>query len=205
MKWIDTKTIITICNVAITFTQFFFWRHISRYKSYESEKGKNVATKEDIGEITHKIENVKSLLTIQTTLKVQLLNKQKEAIETCWSDNNIVWDIISKEEEAHRHFITSYQTISLYIDNEDFIKNIRSLHDKTNAHTNEFVQNLKRLITMNDSQSKGGSFEADRLDLLEKIRNIHKKMQEDMEIKEGIDQFKIYAKSYILQVGSDSI
>lgn len=58
---------------------------------------------------------------------------------------------------------------------------------------------------MNDSQSKGGSFEADRLDLLEKIRNIHKKMQEDIEIKEGIDQFKIYAKSYILQVGSDSI
>ena len=48
MKWIDTNTIITICNVAITFTQFFFWRHISRYKSYESEKGKNVATKEDI-------------------------------------------------------------------------------------------------------------------------------------------------------------
>lgn len=216
MKWIDTNTIITICNVAITFTQFFFWRHISRYKSYESEKGKNVATKEDIEEITQKIENVKSLLTIQTTLKVQLLNKQKEAIETCWSnyniwrnsflgswinharDNNIVWDIISKEEEAHRHFITSYQTISLYIDNKDFIKNIRSLHDKTNAHTNEFVQNLKRLITMNDSQSKGGSFEADRLDLLEKIRNIHKKMQEDIEIKEGIDQFKIYAKSYIL-------
>lgn len=89
MKWIDTNTIITICNVAITFTQFFFWRHISRYKSYESEKGKNVATKEDIEEITQKIENVKSLLTIQTTLKVQLLNKQKEAIETCWSNYNI--------------------------------------------------------------------------------------------------------------------
>ena len=88
MKWIDTNTIITICNVAITFTQFFFWRHISRYKSYESEKGKNVATKEDIGEITHKIENVKSLLTIQTTLKVQLLNKQKEAIEAV-NDNNV--------------------------------------------------------------------------------------------------------------------
>ena len=44
-----------------------------------------------------------------------------------------------------------------------------------------------------------------QIDLLEKIRNIHKKMQEDIEIKEGIDQFKIYAKSYILQVGSDSI
>lgn len=223
MNWIDTSQIIAICTCASGLTQFLFWKYIAKTKSYESEKGKNVATKEDIGEITQKIENVKSLLTIQTTLKVQLLEKQKEAIEICWSDyniwknsflgswinharnNDIVWDIISKEEEAHKHFITSYQTISLYIDNEDFIKNIRSLHDKTNAHTNEFVQNLKILITMNDSQSKGGSFEADRLHLLEKIRNIHKKMQEDMEIKDGIDQFKIYAKSYILQIGNDSI
>ena len=59
MNQIDTNTLITICTCAIGLTQFFLWRYIARNKSYESEKGKNLATKEDIKDITQKIESVK--------------------------------------------------------------------------------------------------------------------------------------------------
>ena len=52
MDWIDTNSLISICTFAIGLTQFLFWRYIAKQKSYETEKGKNLATKEDIGEIT---------------------------------------------------------------------------------------------------------------------------------------------------------
>ena len=60
MNWIDTNTLITICTCAIGLTQFLFWRYIAKQKSYESEKGKNLATKEDIAGITKEIESVKA-------------------------------------------------------------------------------------------------------------------------------------------------
>lgn len=59
MNWIDTNTLIAVCTCAISLTQFLLWRYIARNKSYESEKGKNLATKEDIGVITHEIESIK--------------------------------------------------------------------------------------------------------------------------------------------------
>lgn len=54
MNWIDTNTLIAICACAIGLTQFLFWRYIAKNKTYESEKGKNLATKEDIAELPKK-------------------------------------------------------------------------------------------------------------------------------------------------------
>ena len=59
MNWIDTNTLIAICTCAIGLTQFLFWRYIAKQKSYEAEKGKNLATKEDISGITKEIESIK--------------------------------------------------------------------------------------------------------------------------------------------------
>lgn len=59
MNWTETETVITICTGIVTLTQFLLWRYIARSKSYESEKGKNLATKEDIGDITKEIESIK--------------------------------------------------------------------------------------------------------------------------------------------------
>ncbi|MCY7362525.1 MAG: hypothetical protein LH629_10750 [Ignavibacteria bacterium] len=52
-------------------------------KSYSSEKGKNLATKEDVAEITEKIESVKKEFTLlvtehQVKFSYLLLKKQKQ-------------------------------------------------------------------------------------------------------------------------------
>lgn len=50
-------------------------------KSYSSEKGKNLATKEDIGEITEKVESIKASLTIKVEeLKSDLSYKNEHLI-----------------------------------------------------------------------------------------------------------------------------
>ena len=44
--------------------------YLALVKSYFKEKGKNLATKEDIGEITSKVENVKSEIELLTHRKM---------------------------------------------------------------------------------------------------------------------------------------
>lgn len=89
MTWIDTNTLIAICTCSIGLTQFLLWRYIARNKSYESEKGKNLATKEDIKDITQKVEEVKNVYS--SSLERYKVNLQKEfetskyIIELCHS------------------------------------------------------------------------------------------------------------------------
>lgn len=85
MNW--TETIVSICTGIITLTQFLLWRYIARNKSYESEKGKNLATKEDVAEITKKIESVKeSYSKALENHKIELQKKfeiDKYTIDLC--------------------------------------------------------------------------------------------------------------------------
>lgn len=87
MNWIDTNTLIAICACAIGLTQFLFWRYIAKNKTYESEKGKNLATKEDIAGITKEIESIKeSYNKALETHKVELqkeFEKSKHTIALC--------------------------------------------------------------------------------------------------------------------------
>ena len=55
-----TEWIYIVVNVLILGAMFFF-KHsiIKRLESYSSEKGKNLATKEDIGKITEEVQSVK--------------------------------------------------------------------------------------------------------------------------------------------------
>ena len=80
MNWIDTNALITICTCAIGLTQFLFWRYIAKQKSYESEKGKNLATKEDIAGITKEIESVKA--SYNESLERHKIELQKEFEKT---------------------------------------------------------------------------------------------------------------------------
>ena len=50
MNWIDTGLIIAICTCASGLTQFLFWKHIAKTKSYESEIGKLNAQIEKIAQ-----------------------------------------------------------------------------------------------------------------------------------------------------------
>lgn len=80
MNWIDTNTLIAICTCAIALTQFVLWKHIAKVKAYEAEKGKNLATKEDITEITKEIKSVESKFTILTNLHTGILSEERNTI-----------------------------------------------------------------------------------------------------------------------------
>lgn len=136
MNWIDTNTLIAICTCAIGLTQFLFWRYIAKQKSYEAEKGKNLATKEDIKEITDKVESVKAnyneALERHKFELQQKLENTKYIINLCNSlDNKLISllvdcrNTILKERKEHTFedegssissclslcdFLSSYQT-----------------------------------------------------------------------------------------------
>lgn len=100
MNWIDTNILISICTCAISLTQFLFWRYIAKQKSYEAEKGKNLATKEDIKDITDKVESVKA--NYNESLERHKIELQKE-FEThkyisnlCQTLDNILIELISE-------------------------------------------------------------------------------------------------------------
>ena len=80
MNWIATNTLITICTCAIGLTQFILWKHIAKVKAYEAEKGKNLATKEDIAGITKEIESVKA--SYNESLERHKMELQKEFEKT---------------------------------------------------------------------------------------------------------------------------
>lgn len=52
----------------------------NREKSYESEKGKNLATKEDIQEITKKVEDVKSVVTLSNQKRYERMTEQEHIL-----------------------------------------------------------------------------------------------------------------------------
>jgi hypothetical protein len=54
--------------------------YLALFKSYFHEKGKNIATKEDIEEITNKIELVKSDIGILTHKKISLVNEKQNSL-----------------------------------------------------------------------------------------------------------------------------
>lgn len=72
----EPTAIISISTFAILLTQFLLWRYIAKYQSYESEKGKNIATKEDISEITNEIKKVESYYN--NSLEKYKIELQKE-------------------------------------------------------------------------------------------------------------------------------
>lgn len=100
MNWIDTNTLIAICTCAIGLTQFLLWKHIAKVKAYEAEKGKNLATKEDIAGITKEIESVKE--SYNKSLESHKIELQKEfeahkyISNLCNSLDNLLLELISE-------------------------------------------------------------------------------------------------------------
>ena len=72
--------LLYILGLIITFILGFFFK--SYFPSYFQEKGKNLATKEDIVEITNKIEGVKFDLTQQSELVVKKREVYDEMVKS---------------------------------------------------------------------------------------------------------------------------
>ena len=112
------------------------------FGSYMSEKGKNLATKEDIAQITAQIENVKASVQTLTQLKTDyeqqrrqwLLSFYDSSVEMLYEKFNVNFGDFPSDEgrslfEFQRTFrvlaasmLKEYQRIVLYFENEDPVR-----------------------------------------------------------------------------------
>jgi hypothetical protein len=76
MNW-ETPTII-IVQILIFGLLYFLIKNL--FPAYFSEKGKNLATKEDIEEITEKIKNVESKISIKTTGEIDYNSLKRKIV-----------------------------------------------------------------------------------------------------------------------------
>lgn len=148
-------------------------------KSFFSEKGKNLATKQDIEEITKKIETVKNEIGINSQRRLEYLNDKKMTAlnflssVSVWLDftlrpldrlyNNtlnkdvlteIIIDLKNKGAEA----TSNYWKIAVYYENETFNEVVDELyHTCIDLHnfTNQFVINVERkAVQVNDTTER---------------------------------------------------
>jgi len=66
----------------------FIGLYLSFFKSYFQEKGKNIATKEDVEEITSKVENIRHELHIRTESKLSLRAEERNALVEYYTKYN---------------------------------------------------------------------------------------------------------------------
>ena len=76
----------------------------NREKEYEKEKGKNLATKEDIEEITRKMEDVKSFVSLSNQKKLEALAEQERILVEILNDANAI------ANAQNKYFIYLYDT-----------------------------------------------------------------------------------------------
>lgn len=65
----EADTLVNVITVILAVGNFICLYSISRKKAYNEEKGKNLATKEDIDEITEIIESVKNEISFESQRK----------------------------------------------------------------------------------------------------------------------------------------
>lgn len=86
MDWINiiTSTLAFVGVLYISFSKQYAKKFadllFQRDLAYEAEKGKNIATKEDIQEITQKIEEVKSEISFRKQWEHDLINKREQRL-----------------------------------------------------------------------------------------------------------------------------
>lgn len=123
--------------------------------SYFKEKGKNIATKEDIGEITKIVEDIKtdlqkdiisfkSKLDLVYNVELNLINDEKKVLVefhksfSKWYNsfiyldypdyNHIMLDrLINQQEEIYRKINNQYSLLEIYCEDRSFLLNVKKL------------------------------------------------------------------------------
>ena len=72
----EVDTLVNVITIILAVGNFIFLYNISKMKAYNEEKGKNLATKEDIADITWRIESVKD--NYNKALETHKIELQKE-------------------------------------------------------------------------------------------------------------------------------
>lgn len=144
----DVNTIINIIAVILAIGNFIFLCSISRKKAYSEEKGKNLATKEDIESITNIIKSVESQYNNSLELfKMELLNEyefSKSLFEIC---NNLDKELINYLIECKKgiEMDESYESQGQL---GQAIKSINDLGDFLHCYESRYsnLKNFNKLI-----------------------------------------------------------
>lgn len=139
-------------QIAFDIIILFLGIYIAFSKSYFSEKGKNLATKEDIGLITKEIETVKNEISFSVQRKNEFL-KEKKGIALAFNDdasffidysskvldvlanNSKNLDVILKQTEDIRFqgakVISTFLKIFVYFEDSSFRKSAENYYNAT--------------------------------------------------------------------------
>lgn len=189
--------------------------YLAFFKSYFQEKGKNLATKEDIGEITETVENIKNQLSFSTQSKLNLKTEERNSIVNCFEkysywQNTIVEiytgnineqsktklsDYENKMDDAYFQFQLSCARMNLFINNIDITKTLNDLKLKTMElqHITEnhidtakgWVSKWEKVVSYAGLIDKG----EEKIELLKERSELSKKFNADklVKYKEVID------------------
>lgn len=210
MNQIDTNTLIAICTCAIGLTQFFLWRYIARNKSYESEKGKNLATKEDIGAITKEIESVKNEISFVKLRENEYLKERKEAFLNFLNEINIFSihknrleiylynygitdDILRFQEEFIKDFkelCQTYTLLQVYFTDKDTTDEISNIYYTSMDYINKLYSILFTLtsLSLRSSYNMKHPIKEEFQKIEEGVEMLHKKFESE-ETKELEDKY----------------
>lgn len=114
-------------------------------KSYFQEKGKNVATKEDVEEITSLVEAVKSQLQFSLQAKLSLRAEEHQALVDYFS-KYAVW----------LSAITNFSTVGITKDNPSRLSEIRSQLDMLHQDFELAAGKMEMFVENEDIQSQHG-------------------------------------------------
>lgn len=133
---LGTSLITILCNGAL----FLLLKNV--LPAYFTEKGKNLATKQDIEEITEKVEAVKAEIQYRSQIRYSLKSEERSAIVDCYekfqlwrnlltspsfSDISTRADVIKKTElidTAYHQFLLAEAKVHLYIEDAEYNKSL---------------------------------------------------------------------------------
>lgn len=127
----EIDTLVNVITVILTVGNFICLYSISRNKAYNEEKGKNLATKEDIADITKRIESVKD--SYNKALESHKIELQKEfeshkyIMNLCLSmDKHVIQRLMAFQKANSKYTVDR--------DDTELIQSIQDLYEALSAY-----------------------------------------------------------------------
>jgi hypothetical protein len=120
----EYQAALRVASIFIEFLLLILGLYIIFFKSYASEKGKNAATKEDVAEITQRVEVIKSTfiaeteklkgeLLVQSQMKIVFHNDKRKAILNLYESFHMWYNQIS---DAFNNYTSFNSLVTGYFD-----------------------------------------------------------------------------------------
>lgn len=127
----EIDTLVNVITIILAVGNFICLYSISRKKAYNEEKGKNLATKEDIADITRNIESVKE--SYNKALEAHKIELQKE-----FESHKYIMNLcLSMDEHVIQRLMAFQKANSKYTvdrDDTELIQSIQDLYEALSAY-----------------------------------------------------------------------